>query len=117
MNPDLRDKAARWLITLVSGTLIGWASKRGWDIGGITELISGEIAIGVVGAGLTAAWLFMSSRWPAVTRIMDFFAKDPSTPVVGTVVAPTLEGKAIAQSVDSAVVVGTAAAAMQAGAK
>lgn len=115
MNPDLLRKSARWLITGVGGVVLGFAAGRGWALDGlINQLMSSEAVIGIVMMGLSYGWLFASSRIPALVYLMDLFAKDPSNPVIGTVVAPTAEGKAIAQSVDSAVVAGTPAAAVQA---
>jgi hypothetical protein len=116
MNPDLLRKSARWLITGVGGALIGFAAGQGWALDElINQLMSSELVIGAVAMGLSYLWLFASSRVPALVKLMDLFAKDPSNPVVATVVAPTPEGKAIAQNVDTAVVAGTPAAAVQAG--
>lgn len=102
-NAEQVKSAVRWIITTLGPILVSY---------GLID----ESTLSVVGGAILSLtpliWSMFTHTQTNAIAVVDAMAKDPTTPVLGVITAPTAAGRALAESIPGSTVVpaGTPAA-------
>lgn len=113
MNQEQVKSAIRWVMTTFGTFVAGWFAAKGWfTVDQVVGVLNSPTVIGLITSGVMLAWgMITHTKTNAVAVV------DKMNEVAGVVTKPTVDGRALANSVLSSTVVssGTGAAANIAG--
>ncbi len=108
-NPDQVKSLVRWIVSTFGGVIAGWFAAKGWfTVDQVMTVLNSPALAGAAASIVVAAWgLF------AHTQANTVAAANAMPLVAGVITVPTVEGKALADSVPAATVAVAGSSAAQ----
>ncbi len=99
-NPDQIKSLIRWFVSTFGGMIAGWFAAKGWfTVDQVLTVLNSPAQLGAAASIVVAIWgMFVHTQAATVA------SANAMPQVAGVITVPTVEGKALADSVPGATV-------------